>query len=200
MGLTGGIGSGKSTVAERFARLGAVVIDADVVAREVVAGGTPGFDAVVARFGKSVVGPDGELDRAALASEVFDDATARSDLNAIVHPLVGRRSAYLIAAAPRGAVIVYDVPLLAESGMAPNFEKIVVVEASIDTRLYRLAGRGMAPDQARARMRAQATDDERRAIADYVIDNEGDPEHTAEQVSTIWAELQSLTARADPAA
>lgn len=200
IGLTGGVGAGKSTVAREFARLGALVIDADVVAREVVARGTPGQDAVLARFGRSVLGADGELDRAALAREVFGDDTARSDLNAIVHPLVGRRSAELVAAAPRDAIIVYDVPLLAETGMAPNFERVVVVEAGVDTRLRRLAGRGMDADQARARMRAQATDEQRRAIADYVIDNDADLDETNRQVAEVWADLRqradALAARA----
>ena len=189
VGLTGGVGAGKSTVAQLFAARGAVVIDADVVAREVVQPGTPGYDAVVTRFGPGVVAPDGGLDRAALAEIVFADQGARTALNEIVHPLVGQRSAQLMAEAPSGAIVVYDVPLLAESRKRAGFDVVVVVEARLEVRLARLAQRGMPERQARARIAAQASDDERRALADHVIDNSGSREQLAEVIEAVWREL-----------
>lgn len=188
MGLTGGLGSGKSTVAALLGEHGAVIIDADVVAREVVRAGTPGFAAVVARFGSGVVGPDGELDRAALARIVFADGAALDELNAIVHPRVGSRSAELAAAVPPGAVVVHDIPLLAENGLADRFDTVIVVEADREIRLARLAERGLTRAEAEARMAAQATDEQRRAVADVVLDNSGTPEELAEQVDRFWAE------------
>lgn len=189
VGLTGGLGAGKSTVAGLLAEHGAVIIDADQIAREVVRAGTPGFVAVVDRFGAEIVGPDGELDRGKLAAIVFADAPARDDLNAIVHPLVARRSAQLMAAAPAGAIVVYDVALLAEADRAGEFDVIVVVEADLGTRLARLAERGMDADQARARMAAQAADEQRRAIAHEVLRNDGSREALAEQVDELWRRL-----------
>jgi len=143
VGLTGGLGSGKSTVAALLAEHGAVVIDADAIALEVVRAGTSGFDAVVARFGEHVVGADGELDRGRLAEIVFSDDAARYELNEIVHPLVARRSAQLMAAVADDAIVVYDVPLLAENGLAGGFDVVVVVEADLPIRLGRLAARGL---------------------------------------------------------
>src|SRR5437879_1339261 len=149
VGLTGGVGSGKSTVSAMLVAHGALSFDADAIAREVVERGTPGFDAVVARFGPSVVTAGGELDRAALAEIVFNDENARRDLNAIVHPLVGARFAEQMASAPADAIVVYDVPLLVEGNLAPGFDVVVVVEAKPALRVQRLTERGMPPDDAR---------------------------------------------------
>lgn len=191
VGLTGGVGSGKSTVARLLAEHGAVIIDADAIAREVVQRGTPGFDAVVAEFGPSVVGADGELDRPALAAIVFADEERRAALNAIVHPLVGQRSVELMAAAPSGAVVVYDVPLLVESNLAAGFDRVVVVEASVATRLARLAERGMPEADARERMRVQATDEQRRAVADELIMNDGGLDELRTRVAQVWERLRA---------
>lgn len=188
IGLTGGIGSGKSTVSRLLADRGAVVIDADAIAREVVAPGTPGLAAVVEAFGEDVVDDDGALDRPALASVVFADPEARARLDAVVHPLVRARAMELAAAAPPDAVVVNDVPLLAETGQASSYDLVVVVEADVDTRVARLVQRGLTAEDARARIAVQATDDERRAIADVVLDNSGTPEQLAEQVERFWAE------------
>jgi dephospho-CoA kinase len=187
--LTGGVGSGKSTVAGLLAEHGAVIIDADAIAREVVEPGTPGDDAVVARFGPQVVKTDGTLDRAALAAIVFADDTARADLNGIVHPLVAARSEALMAAAPEGAVVVYDVPLLVETGRGSEFDRVVVVAADERTRLARLASRGVAEADARARMAAQASDEQRRAVADEVIGNDGSLETLRREVGELWRRL-----------
>ena len=177
-----------------LAEHGAVIIDADALAREVVEQGTPGFDAVVRRFGAGVLGTDGELDRPALAAIVFADEQARADLNAIVHPLVGQRTVELMAAAPEGAIVVYDVPLLVESGLAEGFDVVVVVEADVATRLARLAARGLPESDARARMAAQAGDAERRAVAHEVIDNDGSLEGLRASVSDLWRRLQARSA------
>lgn len=194
VGLTGGIGSGKSTVAELLAEHGATVFDADAIAREVIEPGTPGFHAVVERFGTDVVTADGALDRAALAGVIFADDDARADLNAIVHPLVGARFAEQMAAAPPEVIVVYDVPLLVEGNLAEGFDVVVVVEADVRARLERLRSRGMSEEDARARMAAQATDEQRRAVAHEVINNGGTGEDLADQVNDLW---QRLTARRD---
>jgi dephospho-CoA kinase len=186
--LTGGIGSGKSTVSELLAARGAVIVDADRIAREVVEPGTPGLAAVVEAFGEQVLAADGSLDRPALAAVVFSDPAARARLDAIVHPLVRRRSAELVAAAPAGAVVVNDVPLLVETGQAASFDVVLVVEADPETRVARLVQRGLTEDDARARIASQATDEQRRAVADVVLDNSGTPEELAEQVDRFWAE------------
>jgi dephospho-CoA kinase len=190
VGLTGGLGAGKSTVAGLLAQHGAIVIDADAIAREVVRAGTPGFAAVVERFGPDIVGADGELDRARLAKIVFADETARNDLNGIVHPLVGRRSAEIMADTPDGAIVVYDVPLLAEGGLAEGFDVVVVVEAELATRLRRLDERGLAEADARARIAAQATDEQRRAIADEIVHNDGTQQELADQIRDLWPRLR----------
>lgn len=190
--LTGGVGSGKTTVASRLADRGAVIIDADRIARDVVRAGTAGFAAVVARFGSSFVGPDGELDRPALGRLVFADEDARTDLNAIVHPLVAQRSHEVMATAAGGAVIVYDVPLLVEAGRADDFDVVVVVEADVTTRLRRLAQRGLSEGEARARMQAQATDEQRRAVADVLIDNNRDLAALEQQIDALWKRLDGL--------
>ena len=191
VGLTGGVGSGKSTVAQLLAEHGAVVIDADAIAREVVEPGTPGFEAVVAQFGSAVVGPDGRLDRPALAAIVFRDEDRRGQLNAIVHPLVGRRTAELMAAAAPDALVVFDIPLLVESNMAAGFDTVVVVESAVDTRLARLAERGMAAADARERMAVQASDEQRRAVADEVLVNNGSRDELQADVDALWSRLTS---------
>lgn len=187
--LTGGVGSGKSTVSALLAEHGAVLIDADAIAREVVEPGTPGYDAVVARFGTDVVGPDGALDRPALAAIVFHDDSARAELNAIVHPLVGARTVELTEAAPAGAVVVYDIPLLVEGDMAGGFDAVVVVEAATGTRLRRLEARGMPEADARARMAAQADDAARRAVAHEVVVNDGTLDELRAAVDELWERL-----------
>jgi len=188
IGLTGGIGSGKSTVAALLAERGARVVDADRIAREVVQLGTPGLAAVVAEFGDHVLSGDGSLDRPALAAVVFGDPAARARLDCIVHPLVRARAAELVAAAPSDAVVVQDVPLLVETGQAGSYDLVVVVEADLETRVRRLEGRGLSADDARARMASQASDEERRAVADVVLRNDGDRAALAAQVDRFWAE------------
>jgi len=194
--VTGGIGSGKSSVSARLASHGAVVVDADALAREVVEPGTPGLAAVVTEFGTGILRDDGTLDRAALAGIVFTDPARRSALEAIVHPLVGARSAELLAAAPDDAVVVYDVPLLAESlagtgSLAHDFDTIVTVAAPVETRVRRLVDRGLSEPDARARIAAQATDDARAAIADHVLDNSGDLAALDAAVDRLWVDLTS---------
>ena len=188
IGLTGGIGSGKSTVAALLAARGAVVVDSDRIAREVVEPGTPGLAAVVEAFGEQVRGADGALDRPRLAAIVFADPDARKRLDGIVHPLVRARAAELAAAAPEDAVVVHDVPLLVETGQAGSYDVVLVVEADGETRVRRLVQRGLSEDDARARMAAQATDAQRRAAADVVLDNSGTEEELAAQVDRFWAE------------
>jgi dephospho-CoA kinase len=190
VGLTGGIGSGKSAVSARLAELGAVVIDADRLAREVVAPGTDGFDEVVSAFGREVVDASGALDRPALGRRVFGDDAARRRLEAIIHPLVRSRTAELVAAAPADAVVVNDVPLLVEAGLAAAYDVVVVVLASASTRVGRLSrNRGMSADEAAARIAAQATDEQRRAVADAVIENEGTLAELRERVDRLWRDV-----------
>ena len=188
IGLTGGIGSGKSTVSALLAGHGAVVVDADRIAREVVEPGTPGLAAVVEAFGSGVLTPDGALDRPALAALVFADPEARRTLDGIVHPLVRARGRELESAAPPGSVVVHDVPLLVETGQAASYDLVLVVLADEETRVARLVQRGLTAEDARARIGVQATDDQRRAVADVVLDNTGTPEQLAEQVDRVWAE------------
>jgi dephospho-CoA kinase len=197
VGLTGGIGSGKSTVSRRLAELGAVVIDSDRLARDVVGPGTPGLAAIRAAFGPGVLAPDGTLDRPALAARVFADPELRAVLNGIVHPLVRQRAASLSRAAPSDAVVVQDVPLLVESGLAASFDLVVVVDAPDDTRVDRLQARGLSAEDARARMAAQATREERLDAADYVLDNSGSPDHLRVQVDRLWAELRRVGGLSD---
>ncbi|MEU3573114.1 dephospho-CoA kinase [Kitasatospora sp. NPDC036755] len=190
IGLTGGIGAGKSEVSRLFAAHGAVIVDSDVIAREVVAPGTDGLAAVVAEFGPRVLREDGTLDRPALGAVVFADPERLKALNAIVHPLVRARSAELEAAAAPDAVVVHDVPLLAENGLAPLFDLVVVVDAADEVRVDRLVRlRGMAEEEARARMAAQASREDRLAIADLVIDNGGGLAELEARVDAVWAEL-----------
>lgn len=202
IGLTGGIAAGKSAVAARLAELGAVVIDADRLAREVVEPGTPGLAAIAQRFGDAVLAPDGSLDRARLGSIVFTDDAARRDLNAIVHPAVQRRYDELVAEAfarDPGAIVVYDVPLLAEARAASEFALVVVVDAPPEVRLERLVTlRGMDRSEARARIGAQIPDADRRAMADVVIDSSGTLDHTLEQVDALWERLVAQRAVGGP--
>ncbi|MFD4317471.1 dephospho-CoA kinase [Streptomyces sp. NPDC058548] len=191
VGLTGGIGAGKSEVSRLLVSYGAVLIDADRIAREVVEPGTPGLAAVVEAFGEDVLTAEGTLDRPKLGSIVFADADRLATLNALVHPLVGARSAELESRAGTGDVVVHDVPLLTENGLAPLYDLVVVVDASPETQLDRLVRlRGMAESEARARMSAQATRAQRLAVADLVIDNDGPLDALEPQVRKVWDELE----------
>lgn len=196
VGLTGGIGSGKSAVAERLARRGAVVIDADDLARRAVEAGTPGFEAVVAAFGPAVVGPDGELDRAVLADMVFGDPDARHRLEAIVHPEVARLLGEVVDPyRETDRIVVYDVPLLVERGLQGLFDVVVTVEAPERLRFDRLAAhRGMAEEEARERMAAQASDQDRAAVADVVVPNDGALDELDHRVRELWEELERRSA------
>jgi dephospho-CoA kinase len=191
VGLTGGVASGKSTVSAILAELGAVVIDADALAREVVARGTPGLDAVVAEFGPSLLTPEGDLDRPAMGRLVFGDEAARRRLEAIVHPLVIERMAELEAAAGEHDVVVHDIPLLAEGGRADTFDAVVVVDAPRDLQVERmLSERGWTREDAESRIAAQATREQRRAIATHVIDNNGSLEDLRARVEAVFDELR----------
>jgi dephospho-CoA kinase len=194
VGLTGGIGSGKSTVAALLAGKGAVVIDADVIAREVVAAGTPGLAAVVEEFGQEVLTPEGELDRPRVGALVFADEAARRRLEAIVHPLVLERIVAIESAAAEGDVVVQDIPLLAEGGRAGEFDEVLVVDVAPETQLDRLVrDRGMSEDDARARIAAQATREQRLAIATHVIDNDGTLDQLRARVDEVWAALEAAS-------
>lgn len=203
VGLTGGIGAGKSEVSRLLESYGAVIVDADKIAREVVEPGTPGLARVVEEFGEDVLTPEGTLDRPKLGSMVFADSERLAALNAIVHPLVGERSAELERQAAEAeaedpgsaAVVVHDVPLIAENGLAPLYDLVLVVDASPDTQLERLTReRGMAREDAAARMAAQATRAERLAVADIVIDNDGSLEELRRRVREVWEELRRRAA------
>jgi dephospho-CoA kinase len=199
VGLTGGIGSGKSEVSRRLAARGAVIIDADVAAREVVAPGTPGLAQVAEAFGAEVLRPDGALDRERLGAMVFRDPALRAKLNAIVHPLVREWMAAAERAAADaaggGLIVVHDVPLLAESGRRDGFDLVIVVDVLPELQVERLVSeRGMTPDQARARMAAQASRDQRLAIAGLVIDNSGSLDDLDRRVADVWADLRRRAA------
>jgi dephospho-CoA kinase len=194
VGLTGGIASGKSTVANELARRGAVIIDADELAREVVEPGTPGFAAVVRRFGEGVL-RDERLDRAALARIVFADPQARRDLERIIHPEVRRRAAEREGALPHTAVVVHVIPLLVETGKESDFDLCVVVDVDRQTQLARLMARGpMSREGAESRIAAQATREQRLAAADIVIPNVGTLTDLTEQVDDLWSDLISVHA------
>ncbi|MGW3951779.1 dephospho-CoA kinase [Streptomyces sp. NPDC004752] len=190
VGLTGGIGAGKSEVSRLLVEHGAVLIDADRIAREVVAPGTPGLSAVVEAFGERVLAADGSLDRSGLGAIVFADPEKLAVLNSIVHPLVRARSRELESAAADDAVIVHDVPLLAENGLAPLYDVVIVVDAGPGTQLDRLVRRrGMTEEDARARMAAQVTREKRLEIADIVIDNDVPLDALGRRVTEVWADL-----------
>lgn len=189
--LTGGIASGKSTVARMLEARGVVIVDSDVLAREVVEPGTEGLAAIVDRFGDAVLQPDGSLDRARLGSLVFADAQARADLNAIVHPLVRRRAEQLEASAPAGALVVQVIPLLVEAGLVEGFDHVVVVDVAEAEQLRRLMSRnGFSYDEAMARIRAQASREERLRVADTVIDSSGSLSETETQVQALFDRLR----------
>jgi dephospho-CoA kinase len=189
VGLTGGIGSGKSEVSRRLAARGAVVIDADVLAREVVARGTDGLAEVVAAFG-DILTPHGELDRPALGRVVFGDEAARRKLESIIHPRVRARAAELEAQAPPSSVVVHDIPLLVETGQADRFDVVLVVDVPLETQLERLVDvRGMNAEEARARIASQASRDDRLAAADVVVDNSGSLKDLDQRIDEIWTDL-----------
>lgn len=189
LGLTGGIGAGKSTVARTFIEHGAYHVDADQIAREVVEPGTPGLAQLAEAFGPEIVGADGALDRPALAARAFVDDEHRKLLNSITHPLIGARTQELTDAAPADAIILHDVPLLVEGHMAPFYHLVAVVHTDADVRLDRLVRlRGMDADDARARIAAQATDEQRREVADIWLDNSGTPDELAAQALRVWNE------------
>ena len=192
VGLTGGIGSGKSAVSSALSSYGAVVIDADAIAREVVEPGTPGLAEVVAEFGEGVLTPEGRLDRPRLGEIVFADETRLAGLNAIVHPRVAERSGQLMeeALASDAKVVVYDVPLLVENGLESLYDVVVVVDTPDDIRVERVSrDRGMPREQVRARIDAQADRETRLAAADLVVDNSGTREDLAARVADLWREL-----------
>ena len=190
MGLTGGIASGKSEVARRLVELGAVLVDADVLAREVVEPGTEGLEEVAEAFGREVLADDGALDRAALGAIVFADPRRRELLNSIIHPRVRARAAEIAAGAPAGSVVVQDIPLLVETGQAGNFDVVVVVDAPDEVRIRRLEERnGLNEEHARARMAAQASREERLAAADHVVENAGTLEELRAAVDCLWADV-----------
>lgn len=188
--LTGGIGSGKSTVAAALEAHGAVLVDADRIARDIVEPGMPALAEIAQRFGPDVIQADGTLDRAALASVVFGDQQALADLNAITHPRIAARSQELIDAAPDDAVVVYDMPLLVEQGLHEGWDAVIVVETPLDVRVERLIhDRGMTQQDVNARIASQATDDERRAVADHVLRNDGSRDDLLRQVDVLWAAI-----------
>jgi dephospho-CoA kinase len=193
VGLTGGIGSGKSTVAGLLRARGAVVVDADQVARAVVEPGEPALQALVERFGAGILDVDGRLDRLALAAVAFADDEGRKALGDITWPAIGEEFERQIRVAPPDAIVVCDIPLLVESkaAAARPYRAVIVVEAPIDLRLARLEIRGVPRDDAERRMAAQATDDERREVATHLVDNGGDLDHLARQVDAIWDELET---------
>lgn len=192
IGLTGGIGSGKSEVSRRLAAHGAVVIDADRLAREVVEPGTPGLAEVVETFGPGVLAADGSLDRPALGARVFDDEAARGRLEGIIHPRVRARAAELERAAAADAVVVHDIPLLVETGQVERFDGVVVVDVPVEVQVERLVQkRGMAEAEARSRIEAQATRQQRAGVADWIVDNTGSLADLEAAVSRLWKELSA---------
>lgn len=191
IGLTGGIGSGKSTVAALLAQRGGYVVDADQIAREVVEPGSDGLAQLVAEFGVEIVNDDGSLNRAALARQAFGSTAAKARLDSIMHPLIATQTGRRFAQAPGEAIVVHDVPLLAELGLASNYDAVIVVDADDEIRIERLVQRGLTEDDARARISMQATRQERLAVADYVIENHGSLIDLVTQVDRVW---QAITA------
>lgn len=193
VGLTGGIASGKSAVSQRLAEHGAVVIDADLLAREVVAPGTAGLEEIAEEFGEEMLTDTHSLDRAALGQKVFNDAEAREELNSIIHPRVRQEARRRREAASDGSVVVEDIPLLVETGQQSRFDVVVVVQAPHAERVRRMIeNRGMSRDEAEARIAAQATDSERAAAADIVIDNSSTLEDLHQQVDRVWEDLLKI--------
>jgi dephospho-CoA kinase len=189
VGLTGGIGSGKSTVAAMLARRGAVVIDADAIAREVVEPGRPALEKLVERFGPEILAADGSLDRPGLAAKAFVDEESKQALEAITHPAIGEEVLRRISEAPEDAVVVHDIPLLVEANRAKDYAAVIVVVAPLDVRLDRLEARGVDRADAQRRIALQTTDDERRKVATWVVDNSAEVDALEAQVEQIWAEL-----------
>ena len=199
VGLTGGIGAGKSTVAAMLETRGAVVIDADRIAREVVEPGTPTLAKLVERFGPEILRADGSLDRPKLAAVAFVDDATRKELEAITHPAIGEEFLRRVAEAPPDSVVIHDVPLLVESKRGFEYAAVIVVEAPIETRLDRLEARGVPRDDARRRIDLQATDEDRRKVATWVVDNARELDDLEKQVSEIWTELERRAAEPPPA-
>jgi dephospho-CoA kinase len=199
VGLTGGIGAGKSTVAALLAKRGAVVIDADRIAREVVEPGTPTLAQLVERFGPEILQANGALDRPKLAAVAFVDDATRKELEAITHPAIGAEFLRRVADAPADAVVIHDVPLLVESKRGFEYACVIVVEAPLELRLDRLEARGVDRDDARRRIGLQATDEDRRKVATWVVDNAGDLAHLEKQISDIWIELERRANEPPPA-
>jgi dephospho-CoA kinase len=200
VGLTGGIGAGKSTVAELLTKRGAHVVDADAVARSVVDPGTPALDQLVERFGAGILDADGRLDRPALGRIAFADEQSRKDLEAITHPAINAEFLRRIQACPDDGIVICDVPLLVESpqGRGRGYKYVIVVEAPVELRLARLARRGVPRADAEQRMKAQASDEERRAVATHLIDNSGDLAYVEAQVDDVWADLLVLKDKPEP--
>jgi dephospho-CoA kinase len=187
--LTGGIGAGKSLVAQYFSELGATVVDADQLARVAIERGSAGFDEVLLRFGESIL-RDGDIDRKALAEIVFSDSTARSDLEAIIHPRVRELFSEVVADLAGDEILIYEIPLLVESSAASNFDQVIAVEADIEVRKERLRKRGMFISEIERRMAAQATREQREALADQIIVNDGDEDALLRKVENLWEDLQ----------
>jgi dephospho-CoA kinase len=196
VGLTGGIGAGKSTVAARLAERGALVIDADAIAREVVEPGMPALEKLVERFGREILRPDGSLDRPALAGIAFVNDEARKELEAITHPAIGELFLQRVADAPPGSVVIHDVPLLVESKRGFEYAAVIVVEAPLEVRLDRLEARGVPRDDARRRIELQASDEDRRKVATWIVDNSGDLAALDRQIAEIWSELETMASEA----
>lgn len=192
VGLTGGIGSGKSTVSAALKKRGAYVVDADAIAREVVAPGSSGLVAVAEQFGPGILNADGSLNRQELAARAFATPKGKAALDAITHPLISERTKARFESAPPDAIVVHDVALLTELGLAPNYDFVVVVDCPDELRVERLVGRGLTEEDARRRITHQATREQRLAIADYLIDNSGDLQNLASEVDRVW---QALTKR-----
>jgi dephospho-CoA kinase len=194
VGLTGGIGSGKSTVASLLAKRGAIVIDADAIAREVVEPGMPALEKLVERFGPDILHPDGSLDRPKLGAIAFVNAETQKDLEAITHPAIGALFLQRVAEAPAGSIVIHDVPLLVESKRGFEYAAVIVVEAPLDVRLDRLESRGVPRDDARRRIELQASDEDRRKVATWVVDNGGDLDALERRIDDIWPELERMAA------
>ncbi len=189
--LTGGIGSGKSLAGQYFADLGAVVVDSDQLARDVVERGTPGFDEIVLRFGDAIL-REGAIDRKALGAVIFRDPAARADLEAITHPLIREAFEEKVNSAPSGSIIINLIPLLLETSGKERFDQVIVITAPLEARQERLLARGLKRYEIEDRIGAQASDEDRLALADFVITNDGDLDHLLRQVENLWEELLLL--------
>jgi dephospho-CoA kinase len=196
VGLTGGIGAGKSTVAALLSARGAIVIDADAIAREVVEPGMPALEKLVERFGPEILQPDGSLDRPKLGGIAFLNDETRKELEAITHPAIGELFLQRVAEAPPGSVVVHDVPLLVESKRGFDYAAVIVVEAPLDVRLDRLEARGVPRADARRRIELQASDEDRRKVATWIVDNSGDLRSLEDQIASIWKELERMASNA----